>query len=82
MSTWSLLTSSAVPALPTCGPPTRKYTSDSVVGFPGEPGLVAVLAAHPQQDRRLLEAGVDGHARDDDAGNIGDVERGRRRRPP
>ena len=30
--TSSLLTSSAMSALPTCGPPTRKYTSDSVVG--------------------------------------------------
>jgi len=33
--TLSRLTSSAMSALPTCGPPTRKYTSDSVVGLDG-----------------------------------------------
>ena len=33
MSTLSALTSSAVVALPMCGPPTRKYTSLSVMGF-------------------------------------------------
>src|SRR5918999_4179295 len=37
ISTWSLETSSATSALPTWGPPTRKYTSDSVVGFDGSP---------------------------------------------
>src|SRR3954452_8095968 len=35
-STLSLLISSATSVLPTCGPPTRKYTSDSVVGFEAE----------------------------------------------
>src|SRR5919109_1879192 len=30
-----LLTSSATSTLPMCGPPTRKYTSDSVVGLDG-----------------------------------------------
>ena len=35
MSTLSLLTSSAVFVRPMCGPPTRKYTSESVVGLCG-----------------------------------------------
>ncbi len=35
ISTWSLLTSRAVSVLPMCGPPTRKYTSDSVIGLRG-----------------------------------------------
>src|SRR5215204_1949182 len=35
MSTSSLLTSRLTSALPTCGPPTRKYTSLSVVGSAG-----------------------------------------------
>src|SRR5215204_3597660 len=33
--TLSRLTWSAMSALPTCGPPTRKYTSESVVGLDG-----------------------------------------------
>ena len=37
----------------------------------------AVLAADPQQDRRLLEPRVDRDTGDDDAGHVGDVERGR-----
>src|SRR4029453_6773226 len=41
MSTLSLLTSSAVLVRPMCGPPTRKYTSDRVVG------LVGLLALWP-----------------------------------
>ena len=42
MSTLSALTSSAVVALPTCGPPTRKYTSLSVIGLAGVEGVAAV----------------------------------------
>ena len=86
--TWSLLTSSATSALPTCGPPTRKYTSDSVVGLAGSIffGPAAGLA-DPQQHRRLDGAGVDRDAGDDDAGHVGDrqrhraVDRGERRVP-
>src|SRR3982751_5291997 len=36
MSTLEASTSRATSVLPTCGPPTRKYTSDSVVGFAGD----------------------------------------------
>ncbi len=39
MSTSSAFTSSAVVVLPMCGPPTRKYTSLSVIGFAGSSTL-------------------------------------------
>ena len=80
-STWSLLTTRLVLALPTCGPPMRKNTSCTAVGFAWRSSRVApCLLARCRAASSAGEffgAGVDGQPGDVDAGDVGDLDRRR-----
>ena len=77
ISTLSELTSSARLVFPMCGPPTRKYTSLSVIGLRRVELLAAVPVADLHQHGGELRARVDGHSGDDDARGILHLERNR-----